>query len=51
MSILNFELKQALYYNWRITIIVPILMISAYKTVLNIVFDYNDSKSNNSLEM
>ena len=51
MSLLNFELKQALYHNWRIIIIVPIFMISAYKTVLNIVFDFNDSKSNNSLEM
>jgi len=51
MSILNFELKQALNYNWRIIIIVPIFMISVYKTVLNIFFDFNDSKSNNSLEM
>ncbi len=50
MSILNFELRQALDYNWRIIIIVPILMISAYKTVLNIFFDINNSKSNNSLE-
>jgi hypothetical protein len=51
MSILNFELKQALYYNWRIIIIVPIFMISAFKTVLNFVFDFNGSKSNNPLEM